>query len=235
MKIFIAIPAYRGIQCPQFIDALEDTTTAFKAEGIDFQVGIQMGCCYIQVVRNNLVHEFLQSDCDKLLFLDDDISWSAKDAIRLVQSPYPITAGVYPMKSTPEQYPIILNCNEQGLPLANSDGWLSSPRVPTGFLCIDRDAFLIIRDKYPHLMYKENTREEPDKWEDKFDYFPQGVKDGRWVGEDYAFCDLWAGVIAVIPDIDFKHYSSERTYTGNLKEWLLRQPRGINHGDDGIS
>lgn len=234
MKLFIAIPAYRGIQCPQFVDALEATVNHLTQNGIDYQVSILTGCCYIQVARNKLVYEFLQSDCDKLLFLDDDIAWDAKDVVRLLHSKYPITCGVYPLKSENEDYPIVLNCNDDGIPLANSDGWLSSPRVPTGFLCISREVFDTIRNVHPHLAYIDNTRGEDDYY-DMFDYFPQGVKDGRWLGEDYAFCELWnatGGVIAVIPDMTLAHYSDSKTYVGNLKQWILKQPGGINHGKE---
>lgn len=232
MKVMFAIPAYRGIKCEKFIDAFEATTNHFKEIGIDFMCQILSGCCYVQVARNQLVKSFLDSDCDKIFFLDDDISWQPEDAVKIITSKYPVTAGIYRVKTDKEDYPVVLQCNEAGIPLANKDGWLLAPQVPTGFLCIDKEVFYKLQEQYPHLKYRDAVERGSTEWEEYFDYFPQGVKGDRWVGEDYAFCNLWTdmgGQIVAIPDITMSHHDVDKTYTGNLKEWLLKLPGGVNH------
>ena len=98
------------------------------------------------------------------------------------------------------------------------------PIFPTGFLCISRKVFEVISKSRPDLNYTEIQR-GTDLLEriEYFDYFPQGVKNGEWVGEDYSFCDLWTatgGKIYVYPNMTFSHYSSNDTYTGNFYNFL---------------
>lgn len=238
-KIFIAIPAYRGIVCPQFLDSLEATTQKLKELGIDFEIHIQQGNCYIQMARNNLAEKFMQSESTTMVFLDDDISWEPEAFVELINSPYDVTAGVYPLKTKKLQFPVLFNCDKDGVPLCDHNGYISSAGVPTGFLAIKRKVFEDIKNANPHLAFKDLNRETLEL-EEGFDWFPQGVRDGRWVGEDFAFCRLWTdlgGVIAIIPDIDFCHHSTDTTYKGNLLKWLRSQPGGSNEekcvaGDD---
>jgi len=236
MKVFLATPAYRGIVCPHYLDSLETTVNLLTMKGVESSYHIQTGCCYVQVARNNLVKTFLESDADKLVFLDDDISWSAKDVIRLIEADKPVVCGVYPVKKDDLTFPVALKTNDEGKPL-DEDNMLLAANVPTGFLCIDRAVFEKIGAHYPHLAYTEkNDYNNPDEpWTDNFDYFPQGVHNGRWVGEDYAFCDLWTGIggkIYVIPDMTFRHHSHDKTWTGNLWHYLTRLPGGCNDGKD---
>lgn len=234
MKVMLATPAYRGLVCPQFIDSLEETVNFFTLNGIDSVFKMVGGCCYIQIARNKIVKEFIDSDCDKLLFLDDDISWNASDAYKLVMQKMDIIAGIYPIKSEKEYYPVVLHCDENDYPVSEGNFLLAS-RVPTGFLCITRDAIEKIKASIPHLRYDEmELGDETLTKTEYYDFFPQGVKNGRWVGEDHAFCALWeeiGGKIYVPPDINFKHYSDSKTYEGNLWEFLKRQPGGVDYED----
>lgn len=225
MKVFIAVPAYRGITCEKFFDSLEETVQLFIDSNIDHVVSVLPGCCYIQVARNKLVQQFLESDCDTMLFLDDDISWKPEDAVRLLNVDKPIVAGIYPIKSNIEEYPMILDADESGK-TAIIDGLLTASRVPTGFLLIKREVFEKIRAANPHLVYTEVMRGTNDFTPvEYFDYFPQGVYNGVWTGEDYAFCKLWCDLgetIHILADIDFEHHSDNMTYKGNLSKFLVR-------------
>jgi hypothetical protein len=76
-----------------------------------------------------------------------------------------------------------------------------------------------------------SRRENGAKREGYIDLFPQGLEDGQWVGEDYAFCRLWermGGEIWVVPDMTLSHHGRGVEYSGNYHEYLMRQPTGSN-------
>jgi hypothetical protein len=97
-------------------------------------------------------------------------------------------------------------------------------------MVVKRRVFELIKTAYPELSFYDI-----DKNGEKvhyFDYFPQGVKQGRWVGEDFAFCRLWSdigGKMWIVPDIDFVHYdlSKNAEHRGNYHRFLLSQPMAV--------
>lgn len=239
MKVTFAIPAYRKIECIPFLDSLEATTKLFLSEGIECALEIHGGCCYVQLARNELVETFLKSDSDKLFFLDDDISWDAEAALAVVRSGKPLVGGVYPVKNDEgvhAPFPVVLKCSEDGVPLCDGD-YLRSVRTVGGFTCIDRSVFEEIKIAHPHLRYKKGAPDDADKFEERFDFFPQGVKGEKWVGEDYAFCDLWTALgeeIMILPDITFGHHRNGKTWYGNLSRYIQQLPGGGDHGKAGV-
>ena len=223
MHIFFATPSYNGITHSPFLDSFQATIEACKEKGWDTTFSIRKGNCYVQVARNSLIKEFLDSGADVLFFLDDDISWPPGKAIELIEMRDEIVAGVYPMKAPQPDFPVVIHTDARGYPYVRSDGCISATSVPTGFLCIKRSVIKKLADAYPQQRYVEYDRggEEIGEF---YDLFPQGVYDGRWVGEDYAFCRLWTrimGQIWVVPDIDFTHAG----YEGNYHRFLMAQPK----------
>ena len=222
MKVFVATPAYRGIDCDPYLDSLEATLALFAENKINLSYNVLTGCCYVQIARNDFVHQFLNSDCDKLLFLDDDISWNPEDALKLVLSEKNFVCGVYPLKNEVETFTVVLEHDEGHVRFDNQ--YLLGTRVPTGFLCIDRGVFEQIKEENQHLAYIDNN-----EW--KFDFFPQGVNNHVWVGEDFAFCDLWTKgerQIHILPDMTLTHHGDGKKYTGNLWKYLTELPGGSN-------
>ena len=218
MKIIFATPAYRGIQCGPFLDALEATVTYCMAHGYDVEFIQLNGSPYVQTARNVLLKQAYDKGADKVFFLDDDISWEPQDAVRLIESGYDVVAGLYRFKQDEINYPVVLYTNDEGQAMFQPDGTLQAARVPTGFLCIDRKVIEQLIEAYPQQRYVEGPDEQV-----LYDLFPQGVRNGQWVGEDYAFCDLCTSIgvkIFVVPDMNLCHYSSTNQYYGNFNQWL---------------
>lgn len=238
MKVMFCCPAYRGLVCPPFLDSLEATAKLFEENGIDCCLNMIPGCGSIQLVRNEFVKQFLESDYDYLFFLDDDISWDAKDALRLVQADRDICAGIYPLKAeipTPEPFAVVTQCTDDGKALVDDDGYLIAARAPTGFMCIKRNVFEGIRAAYPHLEYEDKSPNETE-YTTRFDYFPQGVYHRRWLGEDFAFCGLWTGIgghVTVIPDMTLGHHSQKQSWYGNFYQYIKSLPGGEDYGKEG--
>lgn len=222
MKIFFATPSYKGLNYIPFCDSLEATVKKCSELGYETEFSMITGCCYVQSARNELVYKFMQSNSDVLFFLDDDISWHADKAIELIQMKDDVVAGIYPMKSPKEQYPVVIYTDASGYPVVRQDGCIAAKNVPTGFLKINRSVIEKLEFAYPSKRYVE-IQDGEEKYH-CYDLFPQGVYNGRWVGEDYAFCNLWcdiSGQIWVVPNIDFCHAE----FNGNYHEFLKKQPR----------
>lgn len=228
MKVFFAIPSYSGVKDEKFLDSLERTLKHCQENGIETALSILQGCCYVQMARIKLLNDFLKSDADKLFFLDDDLEWDCKDALKLIQMNDDFTAGIYPYKKDYEDYPVVINVNEDFTPVVRADGCISGALVPTGFLCVSRSAINKLIAAYPEKKFTDHAG--TDKEVELYDLFPQGVDSGRWVGEDYAFCKLWTrtgGQIWINPNITFNHHDRLKNvnHTGNYHEFLMKQPK----------
>lgn len=240
MKIFFAVPSYMGLvdeggkpRCEPFMKSLVATIDLCEKAGhevVPIEQSLLMGCCYIQVVRNELVKAFRDSKADVLFFLDDDMSWKPEDALKLIEMPDLIVAGAYRYKTDMEDYPIVIHSDDAGRAnVRESDGAIHGSQVPTGFLRIRKEAIELLCVKHADRAYFK--RENGAKREGYIDLFPQGLEDGQWVGEDYAFCRLWermGGEIWVVPDMTLSHHGRGVEYSGNYHEYLMRQPTGSN-------
>lgn len=218
--VFFATPTYSGRICQEYADSLEATGRALEAEGWKVTASFVQGDCYVQRARNALVAQFLETDATDLFFLDDDLGWPADAVLKLLSMPDPVVFGVYPFKRDEEGYPVVIHTDAKGYPIVRGDGCISATGAPTGFLRIKRFAINALQAAYPELAYGEDGKTI-------YDLFPQGVRNGRWWGEDFAFCNLWTGIggsIWCVPDIDFQHVGA-KPYSGNYHRFLLRQPK----------
>jgi len=228
MKFMIAVPSYKGLECLPFLDSLLNTVCLLKDRKIGCELLIVYGHSYVQAARNELADKFLKSDCDRLIFLDEDVSWDRSAMIALLESDKPITAGVYPQKTeviSEFPMPVVPICTASGVPLVDGS-YLRATRAMTGFMCIHREVFSKIQAAFPQLAYKNYSRESE---ESSFDFFPQGVYDGVWLGEDFAFCRLWekiGGEISILVGFTFGHHRKEKSWYGNLGRFIRSLPGG---------
>ena len=234
--IVFAIPCYFGLftddgraHDQDFARSLADTLEVCCAEGHQVTVLTTQRSTYIQTARNELAADFLQTDGDILFFIDDDLSWKPESAMRLIAMPDMIVAGLYRMKTASEVYCGVLHTDPDGRPLVRpGDGAMAATAVPTGFLRIRRQALEQMVTTYADRAYSIMRGDEQVQ---VYDLFPQGLKDGRWVGEDFAFCRLWTDILGqlwVAPDLDLTHSDrvSGQTFAGNFHQFMRRQPGG---------
>ena len=164
--------------------------------------------------RNKLVTEFLKSDNTHLFFIDADISFNPNDFIRVLLFNKPLTCAPYPIK---KETPIEKGDASMGwclnFPLGqydfsdNDDGFKKCDYAGTGFMCIKREVFETIKEKYPSIEYKSdvvakiNEKMTSHKGDTEYAFFDCGIqgqgvledKDNtkRYLSEDYYFCALW--------------------------------------------
>lgn len=220
MKVFIATPSYAGLPTPGFLDSLEATEKALRMRGDDLSFNLTQGSRIIQTARNDLAALFLETDADVIFYIDDDLGWDVNGFLKLIDSGFDVSCGAYPYRKKPEDWTIVLNTTIQGYP-TGFKGWLDTSNSPGGFVCIRRNTLEKMRDQTPHLAYQEV---QDGKVLLKHDFFPQGVRNGRFFGEDFAFSEVWksiGGKIWCWPDISFDHAGTK----GNYHQYLLARPK----------
>jgi hypothetical protein len=101
--LFIATPMYQNSCAGTYADAMVKLATICGEHKIKFQFETLFSAAIVPVARNYLVHLFLQSDCEHLLFWDADVAIMPENILALMtmQANHPeadIIGGAYPFK-----------------------------------------------------------------------------------------------------------------------------------------
>lgn len=173
----------------------------------------------VDSARNNVVHEFLNTDSDKLIFIDSDMVWKPEDLLRLmcISTEYPIVGALYMTKNEGDhKYLGHYDLSDAGGKVAqNEQGLVKMKAIPTGFCIIDRSVF-------------ETMKPDVTKYRDRGDReiyrFFKTDRNGQFVGEDFDFFDRWTqqykGEIWVDPDINPGHLG-QKVYRGDVRQALV--------------
>jgi hypothetical protein len=181
--------------------------------------------------RNQLVSEFMASDCSHLMFVDADIEFNPSDVLKLISHGKPIVTGAYPLKVEPTTYVINEAYN------AEKDGNLIEIKdAGTGFMMIERGVIEKMQEAYPELHYtgdlerneyrKDLTGKDDHKNKLKknlyslFDTSHDKEDNNNYLSEDYTFCRRWqkiGGKIWLDTTISLNHIG-RKIYKGNSSE-----------------
>jgi hypothetical protein len=173
-KVFLGTPIYRDAP----VEFMLNVRSAFDKK-IVHTVGMKLGDSLVSRARNNLTHEFLKTDCDYLLQIDSDIVFNQEQIKRIISHELPIVGGIYPIKEKETRW-----CLNKFKYNFKSDSELKAvSETGTGFLLIRRDVFEAIRDDNPVREYVCDMDGEI-----KYDYWRVGVKNRRYLSEDWWFC-----------------------------------------------
>jgi hypothetical protein len=216
-KLFIGIPAYDGkinIKTAFNLAALMPKALQF---GVSVKLGDVSGCSIITMARNQLVHEFLKTDATELLFIDSDVIATPDDILRLMaqSGDKDITAGAYPRRSKDKNFFADLYFDEnQDLEFDGS--LMRLERVGTGFMLIQRHVIEAMVAAHPEWFYDF-------KGEQVCGVFDFQNRDGRYLGEDYLFCDRareHGFKIHIDVDISLPHVGTE-AFENNFREEVV--------------
>ena len=229
-NVFLALHLYRRPECQFFWSSMKAAAALLRKHGYTPYFGIAFGDPYIQKARNKLVKQFLASNCDTLFFVADDLRYTAKDMLRVIETPGRVVVGAYSKHVEPANYPVKIYVDSNKRAVTRRDGCVSAMLVQTGFMRIDRIVFEKIAKAHPELEYYGIKNGK--KVGAAHDFFPQGVHNHTWLGEDYAFCKLWLGLggkIWIVPDLNLTHYLKGKGYPGNFHNYLKQLPGGIDY------
>jgi hypothetical protein len=218
MKIFVAIPVYDGKLPVQTATCLLNEVSVANGLGDELRVNFLPSCSVIAHGRNQLVQMFLDSDCDRMFFLDSDITFEPGALVKTCHMPFDIVGGCYRYREKNESYPIAwLPGNELW---ANKYGLLEVAMLPTGFLALSREAFEKFKAHYPNREYTH--------WNAKmYGYFQMAFKDGAMHSDDSYFCKEWrdmGGKIYLDPELTLGHWDFNPTpHIGNIGSFIKRK------------
>lgn len=98
-RIMIATPMYGGQCTSLYMAGVVNLMRTLDASGIHGELNITWNESLITRARNRLVANFLESDCNRLFFVDADVGFSPLDVKPLIESDLDVVCGAYPMKT----------------------------------------------------------------------------------------------------------------------------------------
>lgn len=214
-KVMLATPTYDKLG-PAYTEALFHSAAALSQAGIAAELCILAGDCHVDDARNFLVRNFLESDCTDLVFLDADVAWPEKHLVELCQFDRDVVAGLYPLKSREQKFPVRLLPGDLQ---AEADGCLEVESVPTGFLRIRRSALERLAEQAPKYIRPDDPRGPVPL------IFERTLEDQTRWGGDYTFCRKWralGGRIYIAPEMVLDHYG-DMLFSGSAAGWLRKQ------------
>lgn len=203
MSLLVATPCY-GHKChSEFAASVVRLAEVLTGENFPWSWYRHENDSLITRARDVCAATFLKdTDYQRLLFIDSDISFTPEDVGRLWAMGEPFVAGCYTMKVPDAPY------------AAWRDGELLTldklPNEPfcvdyagTGFMMIDRYVFeKLIVDSPDVVEYEEG------KIGKCWNFFQDPVIDGFHCSEDYFFCRMWreiGGEVWMHPKVRLKH------------------------------
>lgn len=211
MKLFVAIPAYdRKVTCETARSLLNEQGAAALA-GVEMQVSFVPGSSLITQARNQAVRDFINSDADRLIFIDADVAWEVGSILKIAGHPVDFCGGAYRYKDEEEGYPVGW-LDKDELWADPATGLLDVGMLPGGFLSLSRDVFTKLAAAHPDRVYNFHGHAFQ-----AFFHCPPGD------GEDGAFCRDWrdiGGQIWLDPELTLTHVDGGRQYPGHIGNWL---------------
>ena len=230
MRISVGLPLYDGKMDYRVAACLMTEILIAEKNGDSLSLCMLGGCSDLARGRNQIVYEFLESEADRLVFLDSDVTFTPGSLVKIAHYPEDVVGGAYRLKEDgPEQYPIAFLQDRKEL-RANEHGLLEVAMVPTGFLSMSRNAFKKFKEAYP-------GREYQSRGVTQYCYFQIPYGDGALYTEDSYFCKEWKaidGQVFMDPELTLTHWKGNIPSEGHIGNWLKRnagipinQPKGV--------
>lgn len=210
MKVRIGIPCSGQIFAATVVSLLTEQDL-FRAADVELEIEIIPGGG-LTTARDQIACGFIDSEADRLVFLDADVSWEPGALLKLAMQPVDFVGGAYRHKQEKETYPVMQLQDRPELWADPKTGLLEVEQLPTGFMCLSRKVFLDIQARFPERAY--------EYWEHKlfgFFYFPPGG------GEDGAFCLDWrrtGGKVWLDPELTLTHTGGTTPFVGHIGNYL---------------
>lgn len=221
MKIFVAIPVNDGKLQHQTVECLMLEQSIANKLGDEIFPCFVPNCSHLPDARNTLVKAFLKSECDRLVFLDSDITFEAGALIKIARQKFDFVAGCTRRKTAEEYYPMLFTDSDEPLQ-TNEYGLFEIGMIGTAFLSLSRDVFKILDGAYSNRNYESHGDKKVCYFEMPFVAGEQ-EQIGSLYGEDAYFCKLWreaGGKIWLYPELEITHWDFNKPYVGHIGKWL---------------
>jgi len=208
VKLFISTPCYDAMVTMQYTMSLLNLTTFLNSKHIEFVISFIGNESLITRARNQILHQFMKSDCTHLLFIDSDIEFKPEAILDLLNFDKDVVACTYPKKSfnwnkfmhsMKNEHESKESFDSRGLDYAynllyNNDGciitqgqFVKVKHVATGFMMIQRNILEKLCKKHTELNIISDNLSLDD--EEYCGLFCCMIKDKQYLSEDYSFCE----------------------------------------------
>ncbi len=133
--------------------------------------------------RNNLAADALETDCTHIFFLDNDIIPEPWHLDRLLDADKDLICALYPKKQGTLEW--VMNHLQGEKP--DAEGRMKVRHAGTGAWLLKIDALRAHIAKHPEMEYTGDPSPTSRRW----DLFPMHADKGRYLSEDWAFCERW--------------------------------------------
>ena len=210
ISVFLAMPTHRDIPA-QTVMSLMETQREMHNHNIPLTINMEVGGSLVHHSRTSLVRQFLKTDQNRMFWVDSDITWEAKDFLRLLalSTKMEVVCGAYPTKTDPPVF--FLRYDGENTHYANEYGCLPVKGAGLGFTVVQRKVIEELSAKAPLVKFPFLGELTPR-------VFRCDEVNGEARGEDMAFfsdiCDL-GYTVNLDPSIDLGHVGS-KTYSGSI-------------------
>lgn len=211
--VAVCTPCFGGQLCQNYVLSVLKLVHACMRQRVVLSFILRGGDSLIPRARNSIVAEFMATPgYTHLLWIDADIGFEPNAIFRLLQVDRDVVAGIYPMKSItwPDVAPggmtgVELEARSLRYPFnprsgrmeADANGFAEVLHAPTGLMMIKREVFVAMMDALPdHKVTIDRVAgaggqpETFDRYQYRF-FDVMADADGRYLSEDYAFCQRW--------------------------------------------
>ena len=190
-SLFLAMPVYRQMDTFTAQSLIKLVAEQISAAEFSMKIKMHIGECPIGRARNDLTHDFLESDCTHILFVDSDIVFQYGHVKKILYADADIVGGFYCKKGEGD---VSLVCNTlNSIDAPRTDGLLKVKYMGTGFLRISRKVFETMIEKMgselEYLCDGDGKSIKHDFWRMGVAFDPH-TKVKRWLSEDWQFCQF---------------------------------------------
>ena len=245
--LVIGTPCFGGMVTVPYMLSMLALKDLLNRENMPFRLLTPCHESLITRARNSIANEFLRDEAaSHLLFIDADIEFDPRMALRLLGADKDVVCGVYPVKGLSLER---VMGQPAGTPTAvaeaasldyavkvkpgckvDGQGFLEVEYAATGFMLIRRDVFTRLADAYPGLGYRFACTNEAAA--ENYAFFDTMIdaQTRDYLPEDYAFCKRWrdiGGKVHVSVLGRFAHHGA-KGYAGDFAAFLSQQGKKQN-------
>ena len=223
-SIMLAMPCYSAkVHFATMRSILLDSINII-GRGDKFCIAEDIGNSDIAGSRGALFAAFVRSDCNTLVFVDDDVFWNPGALLQLIDYPVDVVGGIYPKKQEPLAWPFKIEEKEE-YPTDPETGLIEVLGLPGGFLKISKDCANKMIEAYPRQTLR-SVSEHTQFWP-LFD--PYEMPDGNRLSEDFSFCQRWIDIGGKVwANLEFElGHIGYKTYKGSCGKHLREAENNV--------
>ena len=217
MSLLICTPMYGGMCTHGYFKSCLNLRAGLIEAGLSHDWCTITNESLIPRARNECVRIFLESDYEKMIFIDADIEFTEDDVAKLWNMEQDVAVGCYPMKKPGAPYAAWRQGKLVDLKdLQRLKGPFQVDYAGTGFMLIARSVFEKMKNHFNYGLMVEGLSENSIAYETKdsktaWAFFDTELRNGCYLSEDYLFCERWrdmGGSIWMDPTVRLLHHGT---------------------------